>query len=115
MIPHAATAQQKPKKEPNYDLKKCALKSLSKKVAYGGKPSSIRIRKGEKSTGYSPIVAFEILESGEVSNVRLKRSSGIADIDDNALAWIRSMKYNSRPGCGVIDSETGVTIDWGGL
>jgi len=55
---------------------------------------------------------FEILESGEVSNIRLKRSSGIADIDAYALNSVRRMKYNSRPGCGIVDSEAGVTVDF---
>jgi hypothetical protein len=70
------------------------------------------VRKGEKSTGYSPIVAFEILASGDVADPFLKRSSGFANVDNFALTWIGKTKYNKRPGCGVIETQAVVTIDW---
>jgi len=60
-----------------------------------------------------PVIAFEIMESGEVMNARLERSSGIADIDAYALSWMRSARYNKRPGCGVIESKAAVIIDFG--
>jgi len=41
----------------------------------------------------------------------LKRSSGVADIDEDALNWIQSTRYNPRPGCGVIESQASVTVD----
>jgi len=69
------------------------------------------VRKGEKATGLDPLITFQILESGEVTNVRLKRSSGVADIDEDALNWIQSTRYNRRPGCGVIESQASVTVD----
>jgi TonB family protein len=72
----------------------------------------ISVRKGDKSTGYGPLVTFQIAESGEVINIHLKRSSGFKDIDDLALSWVKSGKYNSRPGCPVIDVEESVMVDF---
>ena len=100
---------QQPKADQSYPVKQCTPR-IVKKPSYDHKP--IHIRKGEKSTGFTPLVAYDILESGEVVNVHLKRSSGIQDIDNIALGWIRSRTYNSRPGCGVIESQEGVTIDF---
>jgi TonB family protein len=74
------------------------------------KPKAIRVREGEKSTGYTPIIAFQITSTGEVLKAHVKRSSGIRDMDNSALSSIQSSKYNSRPGCPVIDSEADVLI-----
>ena len=70
------------------------------------------VRKGEKSTGYTSIVAFEILESGDVADAVVKRSSGIANGDKYALTWVRETKYSKRPGCGVIETQADITIEW---
>lgn len=75
------------------------------------KPKAIHIREGEKSTGYTPIIAFQVTSDGKVLNAHVKRSSGIRDMDDSALSSIRSSSYNSRPGCPVIDNEADVLID----
>ena len=74
-------------------------------------PGEIHIRKGDKPTGFTPLIAFRITEVGEVIDAHVKRSSGIRDADGAALNWIRSTKYNSRPGCPVIDNEAVVIID----
>jgi hypothetical protein len=74
--------------------------------------SRIRVRKGEKPSRFLPVIAFQIEESGEVKGARVKRSSGIADIDLFALNWVRGRQYNARPGCGVIDSQAVVNVDW---
>lgn len=92
-----------------YDVKGCRPKALS----VGKMPAEIRFRKGEKPTGLIPVVAFQILESGEVVSVVLKQSSGITDKDNAALHWVKGTKYNNRPGCGIVESEVGVTIDLG--
>jgi len=76
------------------------------------KVKTFHVREGEKSTGFTPLIAFQILESGEVTGAHVKRSSGIRDRDDVALNFVKSTKYNARPGCPVIESETGVTIDF---
>jgi len=75
------------------------------------KATAIRVREGEKSTGYTPIIAFQIGATGEVLNAHVKRSSGIRDMDDSALSWVSSGKYNTRPGCSAVDNETDVLID----
>jgi len=76
------------------------------------KRRSIHVRDGEKSAGYTPIIAFQIAESGKVIGPHVKRSSGIRDIDDVGLNFVRSRKYNPRPGCPVIDSEEDVMVDF---
>jgi TonB family protein len=96
------------KREAAYDVKKCAPKVLSS----GRTPAQIHFREGEKPTGLIPVVAFQILESGEVVNIVLTQSSGIRDKDNAALDWVKRTKYNNRPGCGTVESEVGVTIDF---
>jgi hypothetical protein len=75
------------------------------------KAKAIRVRQGEKSTGYTPIIAFQTTSTGEVLNAHVKRSSGIRDMDDSALSWVSSGRYNSRPGCPVVENEADVIID----
>jgi TonB family protein len=75
------------------------------------KAKATRLREGEKSTGYTPIIAFQITSTGEVLNARVKRSSGIRAMDDSALSWVSSGRYNSRPGCPVVENEADVLID----
>lgn len=95
------------KSDAAYDLKRCAPKMLS----FSKTPAQIHLREGEKSTGLIPVVAFQILESGELTNIVLKQSSGIRDKDNAALHWVKGTTYNNRPGCGTVESEVGVTID----
>ncbi len=73
----------------------------------------VRVRPGEKAKKQSPVIAFEVLESGEVAEAVVYRSSGIADSDDYALASIKAMRYSEPPpGCGVIDSQITVNVDF---
>jgi len=90
--------------------RKCTPKAFHQVSAHNEPP--IRIRKGEKPNGFNPTVVFQILESGEVAHVQIKRSSGISDIDQYALKSIRLTRYNRRPGCGAIDSQATVTVDF---
>ena len=76
----------------------------------GAAPGKIVGAKGEQGIKAAPTVTYEILESGEVVNARILRSSGMADLDRKALKWIRSARYNNRPGCGVIESTTSVIV-----
>jgi TonB family protein len=76
------------------------------------KDSAKWVREGEKSSGYSPLVSFDILESGDVANVRLKRSSGFANVDRYAMDSVRTTKYNNRQGCGVVEMQADVNIHW---
>jgi len=90
-------------------VKRCAPKAVHCAPELEG--PSIRVRKGEKPTGYSPVIFFEILETGEVAHAYLKRSSGISDVDQYALSEIRETQFNRRPGCGTIESQADVTVD----
>ena len=96
------------KREAAYDVKRCAPKVLRS----GRTPAQIQFREGEKPTELIPVVAFQILESGEVVNIVLMQSSGIRDKDNAALNWVKRTTYNSRPGCGTVESKVGVTIDF---
>ncbi|HET9837096.1 MAG TPA: energy transducer TonB [Candidatus Angelobacter sp.] len=60
----------------------------------------------------TPVVEFEILESGATANGRLKRSSGVKDLDDWAMNWTREAKYKPRPGCGVLKTTMSLTVDF---
>jgi TonB family protein len=60
-----------------------------------------------------PVITFEVSEDGIVSNVKLVRSSGVKDIDKNEVQAISQWRYKPRPtGCGVIESEVAITIDF---
>jgi TonB family protein len=61
----------------------------------------------------SPLIKFQIQEDGTVSDIAITRSSGVADIDKKVLDAVARWKYKPRPvGCGVIDTEMSVIIDW---
>jgi TonB family protein len=61
----------------------------------------------------SPVIKYEIQEDGTVSNAAITRRSGVADIDKKCLDAISHWKFKPRPaGCGVIETEMSVTIDW---
>jgi hypothetical protein len=103
-------AQQKTNPGQKYDTKQCRLKVVSS--GRNLRQKSIRVHSGEKATGYSPIIAFEILESGAVVNAHTTRSSGYSEIDACALNWIRSSRFNNRPSCGVVESSASVSVDF---
>jgi len=100
--------QDKTKPEGDYDVQRCTPKAISRR---GGKSPEIHFGKGEKYR-HSPLVAYEVLESGEIAHAVLKRSSGVAEADRYALKWVQELKFNKRPGCGVIESTVAVTIDF---
>jgi TonB family protein len=60
----------------------------------------------------APVIAYQVLESGGVVNVYVKRSSGVADLDAFAARSIRATKYNKRPGCGAVEAEATVNIEF---
>jgi TonB family protein len=63
----------------------------------------------------SPVIKYEIQEDGTVSSAAITRRSGVADIDKKFLDAISHWKFKPRPaGCGVIETEMSVTIDWAG-
>jgi len=92
-----------------YDWKRCALT-----IASHGSPISgpIRPRPGEELKT-TPVISFEVMESGEIRNPIVSRSSGVADIDNDVLSNIRNLKYLQRPpGCGIIQSQYVANIDF---
>ena len=61
-----------------------------------------------------PLLKFIVEEDGSVSNVRLKRSSGLTNLDKKTLTAVGRWRYKPRPtGCGAIDTEMTVLIHWG--
>ena len=107
----ALAASQNPSApEKRFDSKRCTPRV----VKQGDLPKSMGlfVQKGEKSTGYTPLISFQILESGKVANARVKRSSGFAKVDEYALESIRRATYNARPGCGVIETTADISIHW---
>jgi TonB family protein len=95
---------------PKYNAKRCAPKIVARPRP--PKNAEVHPQEDERSTGYSPVVAFQILESGKVAALQLKRSSGYALVDKYALDSIKRWRFNSRPGCGTVETEVAVTIDW---
>ncbi|MGH9891139.1 MAG: energy transducer TonB family protein, partial [bacterium] len=68
-----------------------------------------RLKEGERYKR-SPVVSFLIKDTGEVAEVKLKRSSGVRGIDRMVLDAVRKWKFNARPGCPDIEITTSVTI-----
>jgi TonB family protein len=54
---------------------------------------------------YHPLVSFVVMERGGVSNVRIVRGSGDAEIDAWAIKSVRKWKYAAKPGCGSREQE----------
>ena len=100
-----ADQQDKTKTEGDYDVRRCTPKLISRDRRH----SEFQLHKGEKYSN-SPVVAFQILESGDTANAVLKRSSGVPDVDEYALTSVRGSKFNKRPGCGVIETQLDITI-----
>ena len=67
----------------------------------------------KESYKQSPIIKYQVQEDGTVSNITLTRSSGVADIDKKLRDAIARWEFKPRPvGCGTIETEMVVTIDW---
>jgi hypothetical protein len=104
-------AEEKPKTPADNIAKRCAPKIVRETPRHTGGPTPIHFRPGEKMI-HTPVIRSQILESGEVVNVRVNQSSGVADIDQIALDSVRFIRYNKRPGCPVMESEAAVTVDF---
>ena|ERR1700726_2112744 len=103
------TAQDNPKPQAETYLHRCAPKIINR--ASPREFPQIHFRKGEKYKTI-PIIAYQVLESGQVAQALVKRSSGVADIDKYALDSVRELKFNKRLGCPVVDSQAGITVDF---
>ena len=75
------SAQDKTKPEVHYHVHRCAPKLISRE---GGKSPEFQFRNGERYK-QSPVVAYEILESGEIaiSLVMPEKGEGKAQAYDN--------------------------------
>jgi len=102
-----SAAQDKTRTEGEYDVRRCAPKLIKRDRNH----SEFHFREGEEYR-HSPVVAFQILESGETANAVLKRSSGVAEVDKYALKSVQEAKFTKRSGCGVIESQLDITIDF---
>ncbi len=60
----------------------------------------------------SPLVAYDIEQTGKIANLKLVRSSGVRSIDLWVLSEVRDRKYMVPPGCGRIHVEEDVTINF---
>ena len=95
-------------KEQREYQKRCPLK-------LDGKWHNVTIRRLQSGEHYlhSPLVSYNIEEGGTVTNVRLVRSSGASKIDKNFVEQTALNRYKPRlPGCGVIETQMDLTIDW---
>lgn len=93
-----------------YAVKACQPKVVQQRSVDDRKV--LRVRKEDHPTGFSPIISYQILETGEVAHAQVKRSSGVAEMDSYALRSIQRTRFNRRPGCGIIDANADVTIDF---
>jgi len=95
--------------EASYDWNRCALDIKGHASPAHG---SIHTRPGEKYQN-TPVIRVEVLESGEIRNAIVDRSSGVADIDNYALSSIKNMRYKERPaGCGALENQATVNVDF---
>ena len=78
------------------------------------KSADIRARTNSHFEGYKCplIVAFDVDEQGTVHNSKIKRSSGSRAADDLTLNWAHHLKYKPRAGCGTLESQAVVIIDF---
>lgn len=60
----------------------------------------------------TPVLRVDIEEDGAVSNAQIIQASGIKRLDALLLQNISQWKYAARPGCGALQSNIAITIDW---
>jgi TonB family protein len=87
---------------------KCAVKIL--KHPEPKFPDNI-VQPGESYLG-RPVLRVTIEENGDMSHVQLASSSGVHRLDTLLLTDILQWKYAPRPGCGIIEANVVVNVDW---
>lgn len=60
----------------------------------------------------TPVLRADIQESGNLTNAQILTGSGIKKLDVVLLNNVREWKYTPRPGCGLVQSNIAVTVDW---
>jgi TonB family protein len=89
--------------------KRCEPKRLTTKPASAAKPDKLESIQSYKR---APTVKFQISAEGSVSDLKLTSGSGSSVIDRYALHRIAQWKFNSRPGCPIVESKTTIQIEW---
>ncbi len=97
-------------KEERELIARCKAKLIKK--APPPEPKNWEWGKGEKYRG-APVIAYSIEEDGRVTDVKLKRGSGVRAIDNYALEWVKSRRYAAMPGCPGIETTETIIIDFG--
>jgi outer membrane biosynthesis protein TonB len=83
-----------------YAVERCKPKIAKKASCQGAQSCSEKL--GKSPQVFPPVISYEILESGEVTNAQVKRCCGFSAIDKFALNQIQAMKYNSRRDVGLL-------------
>lgn len=60
----------------------------------------------------TPVLRVDIEEVGAITNAQLIQPSGIKRLDALLLQNVSQWKYAARPGCGVVQSNIAITVDW---
>jgi TonB family protein len=97
-------------KEGSRTVRPCGQELLSKGEGLSGKPE-YRMRNGETYRG-APEFSFEVGEAGEVTKVKIVRSSGVWSVDKLVMDNIRNWKYGPSPGCQPVEVTATVSINW---
>jgi hypothetical protein len=74
------------------------------------KPGEVLVQPGESFA--EPVLRADIMESGEVTDIKLMSSSGLRRLDTILSAPSNQWKYAPRPHCGDVSANIVVTIDW---
>ena len=86
----------------------CELKLLSRpKLNF---PDDL-IQAGEAYRS-TPVLRVQIEDDGTTTHAEIMQRSGIKRLDDLLLRNIGQWKYAPRRGCGVVQSNVAITIDW---
>jgi TonB family protein len=59
-----------------------------------------------------PTISYTIEADGNVTNVKLKRSSGVRKIDEYELASVKRQKFKPMPGCPGVETTETIIIDF---
>jgi TonB family protein len=110
---NSAAQQDEKKQEKSKDqselIARCKTQIIKRNLQ--PQPKNWQIGKDEAFRS-SPQVSYTIQEDGTVSNLKLKRGSGVRGIDEYALNIVKGRKYQPMPGCPGVDATETVTIDF---
>lgn len=60
----------------------------------------------------TPVLRVDIEEDGAITSPKVIQPSEIKRLDARLLQNVSRWKYAARPGCGVVQSNIAITIDW---